>query len=307
MTTIRARAVELSAQPNILERAPTYFEDPGRAKLEADAYLALAIGNITTKLVGADDHRERFLNRFHIDVTDYYGFVKNTELDRGIVNTFFNTMLMGIYGNSPILSETINDTDIGRRTQQACLNYVRSCDRVGLRSDAEIEKSKQGFTYLMYEEPMIPISTGLKDTFIEGACRIVSLASDIPKSVDERPDILRRSVRGLQKKASLSLHQARQVDDNVVIREHSIDVAPNISVIRELDEYKDEVDAKIRPKRGCPALPVLPESFVSHSGSSIGELWNMVIDLAVASNMHALDVDDERYQIADYKYGTKKL
>ncbi|MEK7599821.1 MAG: hypothetical protein AAB462_02210 [Patescibacteria group bacterium] len=301
LSVVRTRAIELASQPDMLQQPLQSFEGVEGAKLEADAHLNICISQLAETLVTSVDHRQRFMTQFSAKITDEFADTPNTKINRKQALSIFDMCLTGTYRDLNAVAQIIDGSPLGLRTQEACKQYVNVCDNLELPQKTTINGAP--ISYRDYLGGKKPIVNGL-NTFFHFASITTDHASGMKVSPEERARRLVLSDKGMRKIASLTPNQANmastlRVDKN----EKGIDVAADLEKLRKLPKHAG-FDSLTRPHLRCPALPIMPETPLTHSGSAISKLWAMTTELVVATNLHALDSDDEAYRIVGDSYDT---
>ena len=301
LSVVRTRAIELASQPDMLQQPLQSFDDVEGAKLEADAHLNICISQLAETLVTSVDHRQRFMDQFTAKIIDKFADTPNNKINRKQALSIFDRCLSGTYQDFDAVSAIIDKSSLGLRTQQACEQYVKVCDDLELPQKTTINGAP--ISYKDYLGAKKPIENGL-NTFFVFASIITGHALNMKVSPDERASRLALSDKGMLKIATLTPNQANMAHTSRVAKDdRGIDVAADIEKLRGLPKHGG-FDALTRPHMRCPALPVMPETPLTHSGSAIKKLWAMTTELVVATNLHALDGDDEAYRIVGDSYDT---
>lgn len=298
MLTVRSRAAQIAGQADYLNLPVATYDDPGRAKLEADAYLALTSNYLADRLVSSEEHRGRFLASFVGHITDRYPFTGNRLIDPEEAFSVFGNCLKATYNDSSEIDAVLDHSPIGKVTKQACDQYVETCDNYLAGPGQQLKRVADPIGwYDSYRAPHILLSNGLL-TFGNLAGGVARRACGIMTTPEHRADILRASARGLLKMASLSLNQSiNTTGPDVLCTAEYVDIGMSVGRDRQLPAHADEVRAVTRPRHGCPAMPSLPGSETDLGGSAIKKLWAMTAELVIATNLHALDRDEPEYAI----------
>jgi hypothetical protein len=302
MNGVRNRVVELVAQPDFLEQPVETFEEPGRAKLEADAYLSMSASLLVDKLVGSGKHRARFLAHFSKHITDAFGAFgtdTNKHIDPEMAFQQFDTSWSVIYRDRDVARGIFAKTKIGKKTTDACHAYVDACNTRAVKINDIVYPDPPPGSFDTYVSPEDLLLAGL-GTFqkVAGdtarqACMVMGMTPE------QRAARLRASGRGMLKIASLSLNQAVNNISGLMPKHtfEAVDIAGNIDEVRTRPKYATANKEVLRPHHMCPALPNLPEGTILPTGSSIVKLWEMTAGLVVATNLHALDNNEPQYQV----------
>lgn len=317
MQTVRGRVLELTADSGSFSASEQIdrFDDPERAKLEADAYLAIAMDGIVDTLVSSDLHKLRFRAYISREVTDSTHAFTNKGIDRGSAFTSFKDGFSIIYGDYDVFNNVLAKKPLGGKVRKACDQYIGTAQKYAAGATAESlvapthlsPGTRQVFSdqalaaiYEPYRHPAQLVNTGIK-TFA-GVLPSVLSGLYIPGSdVEKRLKYLGKSDRSLRRLASLSLHQAGEYKPApATFDENGVDITPDIRAARELPLHQTRDHAALRGHHKCLALPVLPENETLHGGSGIVKLWELASDLIVTTNFHALDSDDIKHDALGY-------
>lgn len=297
MLTIRGRTIELAADPAQFEQPVPNFDNPGDAKLEADAYLALCIDQLTDHLSTSQANRQDFFNRFSPHVLNKFGRQPNRYLDHNWIKVTFIEDFRGAYINDADINNIFSTAPQIRNTKAACAQYLKLCEEhVAKHSDGESEYVLPA-SIQDYESPANLMHIGLTTLVHEVPHVLEGLNSVKP---NRRPALLDRPVKGPVLMGSLSLAQLRVSDQQraapAVEKEH-INTIPNIQVLRAMPPYISDLEAILRPFRGCPAMPELPATDFLRGGSGILKMLKVAIDLTRATNVYMLDSDLPEYSV----------
>lgn len=290
MMTIRSRAIELAADPTQFQRPVPTFSNPGDAKLEADAYLALCIDQVTDYLSNSSRNRRGFFDRFSPNILDKFGLLSNQHLDHDWVKTTFIEDFRDAYVDGEAIDAVFNEAPQVPNTEAACQQYLKMCKEY-VATHAE-------------EDPGYVIPAAIWD--YESAANLMhlglmSLVSEVPHilkgfegvKLSERPTLLGKPVKGLAHMGSLSLSQLIASDQHRAVPRVEggrINTVPNLQELRDLPLYSSPIEAALRPHRGCPAMPELPPTGgILKGGSGILKMASVAMGLMQATNVHMLE------------------
>ena len=306
MISVRQRAIELVRQD--YDATPVeQFDTPLRAKVEADAHLAI-FSNQYIAAVAADTRRaEVFLGHIQDMVgkqTAGHPRKMNTSLVRPTVIGTFTGAYGTIMQPETEIKDRLAETLAGQKAVEACANYVAVADGY---LGVTIQDLQFGppMLYATYRKPVEIIKIGNRTLRILGnkALRGLykSLQDGAPIPVEQRLSYLHASNKRILQAGSLSMMQFNGLKgpehQDAIVHDGMIDVMPEPDLARSQPKHIHPKGPDVRGHNMCGALPELPTTEYTPGGSTLAMAWGLLVQTLGQANVHALDSDAPEHAV----------
>lgn len=313
MISVRRRAIELARQD--YETSPVeQFDTPLRAKVEADAHLAI-FSNQYISAVAADTGRaETFLDHFQ----DMLGKQSvghprkvNTSLLRPTVIGTFTGAYRTVMQPRAEIEDRLAETRAGQKVVEACAHFVAVADKtVGLRTPpgkAAIERAPLSI-YATYRDPIAIITIGNMTTRATGSLALEGMYADLQNGkqlpINQRLGYLHATKKRIKQAGSLSISQfngyrgpGKSGQPKATTTDGMVDIMPEPALARSQPKHIHEQEPILRGHNMCGALPDLPRTDHTPGGSSLAIAWGLLVQTMGQANVHALDSDAPEHAV----------